>query len=129
MIGEGGDLGRSQERPRILLSEGSSTSARQTLYGLGRNYVVDIVDPSPWCQCRFSSLVRRWHRCPLMAKDPAGYVAFVADLLRRERHEVLFPTHEQVYLFSRFRDVLGPDIGVALPEFESLSRQTLVLRD
>ena len=112
----------SHDKLKILLSEGSSTSARQTLYGLGRNYVVDIVDPSPWCQCRFSSLVRRWHRCPLMAKDPIGYVAFVAELLRRERLDVLFPTHEQVYLFSRFRDILGPHVGVAIPEFESLRR-------
>jgi predicted ATP-grasp superfamily ATP-dependent carboligase len=112
----------SQNRVKILLSEGSSTSARQTLYGLGRDYIVDIVDPSPWCQCRFSSLVRRWYRCPLMAEDPAGYVTFVADLLRRHGHDVLFPTHEQVYLFSRFRDLLGPEIGVALPHFQSLRR-------
>jgi len=113
---------RSESRLKILLSEGSSNSARQTLYGLGRDCVVDIADPSPWCQCRFSRLVRRWHRCPIMAEDPRGYMEFVADLLGREQYDVLFPTHDQVYVFSKFRDVLSRHVGLALPEFEAMRR-------
>jgi len=113
---------RPDDRLRILLSEGSSNSARQTLYGLGRKYVVDVIDPSRWCQCRFSSFVRRWHRCPLMAQDPAGYVAFVADLVRRKRYDVLFPTHEQAYVFSKYRDALGQHVGLAVPEFDAMRR-------
>jgi hypothetical protein len=113
---------RGEGRTKVLLSEGSSTSARETLYGLGRSCLVDIVDPSPWCQCRFSSFVRRWHRCPKLAKDPLGYLTFVADLLRRRRYDVLFPAHEQVYLFAKYRDVLGRYVGLAVPEFDALRR-------
>jgi len=112
----------TDRRIKILLSEGSSNSARQTLYGLGRKYSIDIVDPSPWCQCRYSSLVHRWYRCPSAAKDPAAYVASILDLLKRNRYDVLFPTHEQVYVFSRYRDLLGKRVGLAVPSFESLRR-------
>ncbi len=105
-------------RMKILLSEGSSNSARQTLYGLGQNYQIDLVDPSPWCQCRFSRFVRRWYRCPSVAKDPLGYMKYVADLLRRQKYDVLFPTHEQVYLFAKFRDLLSQRVGLALPAFD-----------
>jgi predicted ATP-grasp superfamily ATP-dependent carboligase len=115
-------VNRTERRLKILLSEGSSNSARQTLYGLGRKYSIDIVDPSPWCQCRYSSLVHRWYRCPPAAKDPAAYVACVVDWLKRNRYDVLFPTHEQVYLLSRYRDLLGKRVGLAVPDFESLRR-------
>lgn len=113
---------RSDRRVKVLLSEGSSNSARQTLYGLGRKYQIDIVDPSPWCQCRYSSLVRRWFRCPSAAKDPGAYVSNIVKLIERERYDVLFPTHEQVYVLSRFRKSLGKRVGLAVPAFESLRR-------
>jgi len=115
-------VNRIDRRLKILLSEGSSNSARQTLYGLGRKNSIDIVDPSPWCQCRYSSLIHRWHRCPSAANDPAAYVACIIDLLNRNRYDVLFPTHEQVYLLSRYRDSLGKRVGLAVPDFESLRR-------
>ena len=115
-------MNKSDGRLKILLSEGSSNSARQTLYGLGRNYRIDLVDPSPWCQCRFSSLVRRWVRSPCMAKDPLGYGRFVADLLQHQPYDVLFPTHEQAYLLAKFRDAFSPYVGLALPAFEAMRR-------
>jgi predicted ATP-grasp superfamily ATP-dependent carboligase len=112
------DLG---QRPRILLSEGSSTSARQALYGLGRRYVIHVLDPSPWCQCRFSRLVNKWHRCPPIGRDPAGYLARVLELLRRERFDVLFPTHEQVFLFAKYRDQLRRYTHLAVPDFSAVA--------
>lgn len=107
---------------RVLLSEGSSNSARQTLYGLGRGKSIDVLDPSPWCQCRFSSLVRKRIACPMIAKDPKGYVRFVADLIRRQAYDVLFPTHEQVYAFSRFREQFAKYAGLAVPDFEVIRK-------
>lgn len=115
-------MNRNDRRLKILLSEGSSNSARQTLYGLGRRYEIDIVDPSPWCQCRYSSLVHRWYRCPSAAKDPAAYAARIVELLKRTQYDVLFPTHEQVYVLSRFRESLAKRVGLAVPSFESLRR-------
>jgi len=106
---------------KVLLTEGSSSSARQTLYGLDR-YTVDILDPSPWCQCRFSRLVRRWYRCPSFSQSPGAYLRFLADRILKGHYDVLFPTHEQVYLLARFRDALQRRVGVALPSFEALEQ-------
>jgi len=111
---------RRRGRLKILLSEGSSVSARQTLFGLGRRHHIELVDPNPLCQCRFSSLVRRWHRCPVMGKDPAGYIRCVKELLERRRYDVLFPTHDQIYLLTRFRDLLSPRTAIVGPHFDAL---------
>jgi len=110
------------DRLRILLTEGSSLSARHTLYALGRSHVVDVLDPDPWCQCRFSSLSRRWIRSPSFSKQPAEFLRFLVDLLRGGSYDVVLPTHEQVYLLSRFRDALVPFAGLCLPEFSALER-------
>ena len=107
---------------KILLSEGSSTSARQTLYALGPRHTIDVLDPSPLCQCRFSRLVRRWYRCPSFSKQPLVYLRFLANRLRAEKYDVLFPTHEQVYLLARVREQVKRYAGLALPDFEAIHR-------
>jgi len=38
-----------------------------------------------------------------LGTDPAGYLAFVLDLLGAEKFDVLLPTHEQGYLFAKVR--------------------------
>ena len=106
-------------RLKILLTEGSSTSSRQALYCLA-GHKVDILDPSPFCQSRFSRLVRRWHRCPSYTADPLAYLRFVVRMLRREKYDVLLPTHEQLYLLSRARDRLLELTGLVVPDFDSL---------
>ncbi len=111
-----------QKRLKILFTEGSSTSAREALYCLGPQHAIDILDPSPFCQCRFSRFVRRWHRCPSYAADPLGYLRFLVRLLRREKYDVLFPTHEQVYLLSRVAERLRKLVALTVPDFSALSR-------
>ena len=115
-------MNQQENRLRVLLSEGSSNSARQAIYGLGRKYIIDVLDPSPWCQCRFSSLGRRRIACPWLAKDPLGYARFVAERVRDGGYEALFPTHEQVYVFSKFRDAFQRHVGLAVPSFQAISR-------
>ena len=110
------------ERLRILFTEGSSLSARQTLYPLGPHHDIDVLDPNPLCQCRFSSYVRRFIRSPSFAKQPMEFLRFVAQLVRSGRYDVLLPTHEQTYLLSRFRDSFTPHVGLALPEFAAQER-------
>ena len=107
---------------KILLTEGSSTSARQTLYALGGRHTIDVLDPNPLCQCRFSRFVRRWIRCPSYSQEPKEYLKFVAQQIRDEGYDVLLPTHEQVYLLARVRDELREQVGIALPEFDVINR-------
>jgi len=112
----------ANSRARVLLSEGSSTSAREALYALGPHYTIDILDPSPFCQARFSRYVRRWHRCPAYAKEPLAYLKFLVELLRKERYDVFFPTHEQAYLVARAEKLLRPLVGIATPAFSAVDR-------
>ena len=105
---------------RILLSEGSSLSARQTITALGRcGYILDVCDPNPLCISRFSRFVRRFYRCPAVGTDPAGYLAFVLNHLSREPYDVLLPVHEQAFLFAKVRDQLPAGVGVALATFDA----------
>src|SRR5262245_17724567 len=106
----------------ILLTEGSSLSSRQALYALGGRHTIDILDPSPVCQSRFSRFVRRRYAAPSFSKDPCGYLAFLGDLLRKNKYDVVLPTHEEIYLLSRVRDALARLVAVAVPEFQSIQR-------
>ena len=105
---------------RVLLSEGSSTSAREAITVLGlAGHMVEVCDPSSWCLGRFSRFVKKFHRCPPLRDDPAGYLAFVEKLLASNRFDVLLPTHEQGFLFARVAERLKRNAGLALPAFDS----------
>jgi predicted ATP-grasp superfamily ATP-dependent carboligase len=105
---------------RILLPEGSSTSAREAVTALGlKGHQIEICDPDPHCIARFSRFVGQFHRCPGLRRDPAGFLAFVLDLLDRRRFDVLLPTHEQGLLLAKAQRQLTSRIAVALPSFES----------
>ena len=105
---------------RVLLSEGSSTSAREAITVLGlTGHHVEVCDPSPWALARFSRFVKKLHRCPPLRDDPDRYLAYVERLLASHKFDVLLPTHEQGFLFARVQKRLTPGIGLALPSFEN----------
>jgi len=104
----------------VLVSEGSSTSAREAITILGLSgHAIEVCDPSPWCLSRFSQLVRKFHRCPGLRDDPTGYLAFIEQRLADGKFDVLLPTHEQGFLFARAKPRIEGRAGVALPSFES----------
>jgi len=105
---------------RVLVSEGNSTSAREAITILGLSgHLVEVCDPSPYCLARFSRFVEKFHRCPGLRDDPAGFLRFVEELLQSRRFDVLLPTHEQGFLFARARQRIEGRAGLALPSFES----------
>jgi predicted ATP-grasp superfamily ATP-dependent carboligase len=105
---------------RVLVSEGSSTSAREAITVLGLSgHHVEVCDPSPWCLGRYSRFVKRFHRCPPLRDDPAGYLAFIETLIASGRFDVLLPTHEQGFLFARVQDRFAGKVALALPSFDS----------
>ena len=66
---------------RVLLSEGSSTSAREVITVLGLSgHHVEVCDPSSWALARFSRFVKKFHRCPPLRDDPDRYLAYVERL-------------------------------------------------
>jgi predicted ATP-grasp superfamily ATP-dependent carboligase len=104
----------------VLLSEGNSTSAREAITILGMSgRRVEVCDPSPVCLARFSRFVAEFHRCPPLREDPAGYLAFIEQLLGDKRFDVLLPAHEQGFVFARVGGRLSDRVGLALPAFEN----------
>ncbi|WP_044590830.1 hypothetical protein [Bradyrhizobium sp. LTSPM299] len=103
---------------RVLVPEGSSTSAREaiTILGLAGHHV-ELCDPSRWCLARTSRFVRKFHHCPGLRTDPAGFLRFVERLLASQHFDVLLPTHEQGFLFARVGAQLTSRVALALPDF------------
>lgn len=105
---------------RILLSEGASTSAREAITMLGLDgHHIEVCDPQAFCIGRFSRFVARFHRCPPLGTDPAGYVAFVQELLSQGQFDVLLPIHEQGYAFAKILPELARHVAVALPSHDA----------
>src|SRR5260370_12979524 len=98
------DSAQVRQRLRVLLSEGNSTSSREAITILGLSgHIVEVCDPSPYSLARFSRFVRKFHRCPGMRNDPAGFLGFVEQLLAAGHFDVLLPIHDQAFLFPRAR--------------------------
>ena len=105
---------------RVVLSEGNSTSAREAITILGLSgHIVEVCDPSPYCLARFSRSVAKFHRCPGMRDDPAGFLSFIEKLLAARHFDVLLPIHEQGFLLARVVERLAGRVGLALPSFAS----------
>ena len=117
---------------KILLSEGLSLSARETITVLGRaGRTVDLCAPQARCFGGYSKWVDRVHVMPMAGMDPAGYVQAVAELCARERFDVLLPVHEQAYLFAalRRRDPSWPAAHTAIPVASFAAFQALQTKD
>src|SRR6266576_6963695 len=102
----------------MILDMADSAHVPKPLRGLS-GHLIEVCDPSPYCLVRFSRFVDRFHRCPGLRDDPAGYLSFVERLLAAGHFDVLLPTHEQGFLFARARQRVEGRVGLALPSFAS----------
>lgn len=109
---------------RILLTDGSSLTARQILYSLaGRGYCIDVCDPRRFFHLgSFSRLVHACHRSPPFGTDPEAYLHFLEHLVKREGYHVILPVHDPVYLLSRFRHIFQGRVGLPVPDFAAMKR-------
>lgn len=108
---------------RILLSEGSSLSAREAITALGlAGFRVELVSSDPMCLGRFSRFVRHVRVTPPSGSDPDGYLAAVLDTVARRSIDVLMPVHEQAYLFAAARNRLPKELGIALADFAAFEQ-------
>ncbi len=113
----------SAEKPKILLSEGSSLSSRETITALGlAGHRVELLTSDPMCLGRFSRFVTRVHRAPASGADPDGYLAAVIETVKADKIDVLMPVQEQAYLFAAARKQLPAGLGIALADFEAFER-------
>ena len=105
----------SVAKPKILLSEGSSLSAREAITVLGlAGHRVELVSSDPLCLGRFSRFVGRLHRVVASGVDPDGYLAAVLEIVRTRKIDALLPVHEQAYLFAAARERLPAGLGIEI---------------
>jgi biotin carboxylase len=110
-------------KPKILLSEGSSLSAREAITALGlAGHRVDIMSNDPLCLGRFSRFVDRLHRSPASGADPDGYLAAVLDVVKQRAIDAILPVHEQAYLFAAARKQLPNGLGIAVADFDAFEQ-------
>jgi predicted ATP-grasp superfamily ATP-dependent carboligase len=108
------------EQPRILLSEGSSLSAREAITALGlAGHRVELMSSDPMCLGRFSCFVTRLHATPASGRDPDGWLTAIQEVIRERAIDVVLPVHEQAYLLAAARKRSSLDAGVALAEFSA----------
>ncbi|MBV9310043.1 MAG: hypothetical protein JOZ73_04385 [Solirubrobacterales bacterium] len=109
-------------RVRVLLSEGSSLTAREVLTCLGpAGYHLESLDPDWLCIARFSRWMHRVHPCPVSGADPAGYLDAVRRVVVERRIDVVLPTHEQAWLFAAATPLLA-GVPVAVADVASFDR-------
>jgi hypothetical protein len=104
---------------RVLLSEGSSLTAREVVTCLGPLDVhLEVLDPDPLCLARFSRWVRAVHRCPRSGADPLGYLECVWQAVAERQIDVEFARLlEELGL----QMVLRYEIDGASPDYPSRS--------
>jgi len=107
---------------RVLLSDGSGLTARQTAARLAaRGHHVEALSPDAFCLCRFTRHVRRIRRIPAFGPDPLGWLDAALDVYRSGRFDVLFPTQEQVAVLALVPDRLRErGVATAVPPFAAL---------
>jgi predicted ATP-grasp superfamily ATP-dependent carboligase len=111
------------QKPKILLSEGSSLSSREAITALGlAGHRVELVSNDPMCLGRFSRFVSRMHRAPASGADPDGYLEAVIEVVKTNQIDALLPVHEQAYLFAAAAGQLPSSLGVALADFEAFEQ-------
>jgi predicted ATP-grasp superfamily ATP-dependent carboligase len=111
------------QKPKILLSEGSSLSSREAITALGlAGHRVELLSSNPICLGRFSRFVTRVHRAPASGADPDGYLAATIEVVKAGSIDALIPVHEQAYLFAAARKRFPAGLGIALAEFDAFER-------
>ena len=105
---------------RVLLSEGSSLTAREHLSVLGPAGVrIDVAVSNRLAISRFSRWCHRTITVPRSADDPKGYLAAIGAALRGGGYDALLPTHEQAWLFAAGRRLLPADTPLAVADIEA----------
>ncbi len=94
-------------RDRVLLSEGASLTARETVTVLGSCGVdVEVASPVGWPLASFSTWCRAVRRVPAPGSSPVGYLRALDALLATGRYRALLATHEQAWLLAAGRRYL-----------------------
>lgn len=107
---------------RVLLSDGSGLTARQTAGQLAAaGHEVEVLSPDPICLARWTRHVRRVRRVPAYGGDPLRWLDAALAAARDSRADLLLPTQEQVAVLSARADLVGAaGVRTIVPPFPAL---------
>jgi predicted ATP-grasp superfamily ATP-dependent carboligase len=106
------------DRPPAFVTYGWCRTSYGVVSSLGRRGItVHVGDASPRAMSRFSKYARSFTRLPDFFTEPERYFESVCRALRRTGAQVLLPGHEDVGIFSRYRDALPAGVRAPLPPF------------
>jgi hypothetical protein len=104
---------------RVLLSEGSGLTSRQTAWRLGElGHEVELLSSSRLCLSRFTRHVRAVHPAPNFGSDPFGWLAAAMVIAKARSIDLLFPTQEQAAILSAQQERLT--VPTLVPPFAAL---------
>ena len=109
---------------RVLLSDGSGLTARQTATQLAAaGHRVEVLTPDRLALTRFTRHVARVHSVPPYGTHPLAWLDAALTVLTRRRFDVLLPTQEQVAVLARHMErVTALGVGLAVPPFAALAQ-------
>jgi glutathione synthase/RimK-type ligase-like ATP-grasp enzyme len=112
----------SQDK-KVLLTEGSSLSSRETLTALSKcGYRIDILSSTKLCTCAFSRWRHKIVKTVNANDDPQGYLKHMSNLLNDSDYLAVIPTHEQAWLFAEGRSFLPDNVPMAVASTDAFSR-------
>lgn len=115
----------ADERARVLLTEGSSLTSRETLTALRScGLDADVLFCASLPLARFSRWRGRLLRVPNANADPLAYLEQLVSLVDEGGYIAVLPTHEQAWLLAEGRRAgLVPDrVPLALASAEAFAR-------
>ncbi|HTT52693.1 MAG TPA: hypothetical protein VMH35_14945 [Streptosporangiaceae bacterium] len=109
---------------RVLLSDGSGLTARQTASQLADGgHAVHVLSPDPICLARFTRRVRRVWRVPPYGAGPLPWLGAALRVYRDARIDVLLPTQEQVAVLAARASLLEQaGVRTVVPPFAALAQ-------
>jgi hypothetical protein len=109
---------------RVLLSDGSGLTARQTAAQLAdAGHQVDVLSPDRVCLARFTRRVRHVWSVPPYGRDPIRWLRAAVSAYQSTGADVLVPTQEQVAVLSACEDLVrAAGVRTAVPSFAALSQ-------
>lgn len=108
---------------KILLTEGSSLTSRETLTAL-RNcgYEIDILSSARFPMSAYSRWRHKLIRTVNVNQAPHTWLKHVVSLVENENYVAVLPTHEEAWLLAEGRKLLPPDFPIAVATAEAFER-------
>lgn len=106
--------------PPAFVTYGWCRSAYAVVWSLGQRGIdVHVGDASPLAMSRFSRYCKSFTKLPDFFVQPEEYFELTCEALKKTGAKVLLPCHEDIGIFSKWRDALPPDVSMALPDKET----------